>query len=140
LEQGDTFFSSIWNMYNYFALDNGGQLRGSLLGLPATDAWIWTEGVPSDIARCEALEGAPRVVLLGRAPYQRRTPVQRDCAALRAHVHVDALLTPADIKALLGPLAALSDDDKAAAAALVRDSTNVGREQFNQRPRIHEMH
>ena len=65
--------------------------------------------------------------------------VQSDCAALRADVKVVKLLSSDEIKAVIEPLAELSDDDRQTAAAMVRDTTNVGREQFNQRPRIEDV-
>ena len=40
-------------MYNWFAVDNVGELKGARFGLPASHTWVWTEGTPSDIDICD---------------------------------------------------------------------------------------
>ena len=50
---GDT--DTAFNMYNWFALDQAGDLKGPMMGLPAQQTWVWTEGTPSDIDVCDAL-------------------------------------------------------------------------------------
>ena len=36
---GDVY--GAFNMYNWFAIDNSGELKGDRFGLPATHTWVW---------------------------------------------------------------------------------------------------
>lgn len=121
----------VWNMYNWFALDATGQLRGDYQGLPNTGSWVWCEGTPSDVDICDRVPGeAPvRIVLLGPQPYKRRTNIIRDFVHMKASVEVRELLADADVKKFVDALAAVDERIKASSSRRVRLETNVGREE-----------
>merc|ERR1711981_468786 len=96
---GDDEVGSCFNMYNWFALDPAGQLRGPYMNLPETGAWPWTEGVPADNDICDKLPGVEpvRVVLIGPTPYNRRMHAGVSLVKLTADCKVKKVLSRAKV-------------------------------------------
>lgn len=87
-----------FNLWTWRGLKPDGTLHDSMSG---SAYWIWNEGVPADIPTFEGT----RVVLLGPPPYARSWNSVRRFPDLAVDLRVESILTPEEIRDLLGRIA-----------------------------------
>jgi len=99
-----TVINGKWNMYDYELTEKSGwkglinnKKMAADQAREFSDAWIWGEGIPSDIP----VKNGYRVIILGQPSYIRNINVQRTFKNLEASVEIDKKLTKEEIDALL---------------------------------------
>lgn len=101
-QQTAEILTSVWNLYNWQAIQPDLTLPPVTDNYDSSKFWIWNEGVPADIA---VFEGR-RVILLGPPSYPRSWRSQRMFDGLPASLECEHKLTKDEVNDWLQRLAA----------------------------------